>query len=248
MPAIVITDEDFSNILTPIGYPIVALEDLTDRKMTREDVESQLIFPAMREYFMFFPKTDTQEYAASGSFSVAFPDLETFTVLDARVVPRTVSSAGATTSPFMNEIFIRRADSFGYGAKYGTHNDYDFFGVQQERRAETQGMLEAYRTTRVRVNKANRSVDGYCTITGRLNIIWGKYSLDFSDIPFNFNWDVIKLAQSNVLQFFGELRRQSAAQLPTDVSGDNFIEKAKELRDEVLLRWKSYTKSVILRG
>ena len=113
---------------------------------------------------------------------------------------------------------------------------------------ETQGVLESFKTVRTKMNFQTKTVDGFSTIQGRLKITWGRFSENFSDIPMKHNRDVVKLAQSYILAFFCSIRQQAAANLPTDVSGDNFIEMAKELREEVITRWQDYSKITVIRG
>ena len=243
-PNLIISDQDFATIMSVIGYPIVSLEDLTNNMMTRSDIENQLIFNAMLEYYKFFPLEEVQEYQVAGDFHIPFPDDKVFVVTDARVVLRTYGGAGHSSSPFMNELLIRK----NQGSKYGTRNDYDFFQVRQYARMETQGVLESFKTVRTKMNFQTKTVDGFSTIQGRLKITWGRFSENFSDIPMKHNRDVVKLAQSYILAFFGSIRQQAAANLPTDVSGDNFIEMAKELREEVITRWQDYSKITVIRG
>ncbi len=239
-----IPEQDFNVIMSAVGYPVITIDELSNKAMTRKDIEDNLIYPAMEEYYRYFPLENTQECYISGDYSIPFPDDETIGVVDARNVLRTFGGQGSPNSPFLLELMVSRAR----GTTYGTRNDYDFFQAKQFNRLETQGVLESVRTSKYKVNYEDRTLEGFTTVAGRLKVTWGKIGYDFSKIPFKHKRDVIRLSQAYILQFFGSILQQAAAQVPVDVSGDSFVERAEKLRDEVITRWKEFSKVVIIRG
>lgn len=120
--------------------------------------------------------------------------------------------------------------------------------MAQVRRAERQSLYDSNKSIKIICDKHQRALVGYSNMQVRLAITWAKYSFNFSDIPFQWKQDVVKLAQSGVLMYFGTIRQQSTAGLPVDITGDSFVEQAKQLKEEVLTKWQNYTKSVIFRG
>jgi hypothetical protein len=239
-----IPEAKMKRILSLIGYPVVRLEDITGSYMTEDDVVEQLLWPALQEYWEYFPLTEKETYSFSSTFEVSFPDEQTYGVISHKFLDGT--EGGKTASPFMNSILYTR--SFGGGGNwYNTKRHYDMRSATMLEQSEHSSYTESQKAQKVNVDKKNRKVTGYSNVGSRLEIGWAKWSEDWSDIPFEDENDVIKLCQSNVLQFFGELRNQETGSLPTELSGDDFVSKAEDLREAVMEKWLESTRGPIIR-
>lgn len=238
----IISDQDYFEILTEIGYPVLAEEDL---EFARKDIEKYFIYPALREFFIWFPKTETQSSYVSSEFSIDFPDDETYGIVDARI-NTSISGDGRTSSPFVNSLYYSQAKS-GY-KMYGTGNDYGVRDASFMERAYNKAVGNRVRVKHLEVDTTNRKLKGYTTINGELIIIWAKESKNFNDVPFIRKTDVLELAKSKVLKGFAMLRSQFDADTGVDFNTSDFISRADDLEEKVMNKWKSISKVTILRN
>jgi hypothetical protein len=246
MSELTLPDDIYQRILTCMGYPIVSEEDLG---VTREQVEDLLILPALKNvYFKWFPKQEEDTYEISTTYDISFPDEWTWGVLDLRLNTTPYYSTIKTGNPLINEINIRDASSGGYRDMWNSGNDYGYSQVEYTERSLRQSIIDTYKAFKKSIDYQNRRVKGYTNTAGQLSIIWAKYSLDWNDVDFRQEEQVIKLAQSYILEFFGRLRDQEAGQNPADLDGGSLIDRAEALYEEVMESWKNYPRAVILRG
>jgi len=242
--SITIDSDTFNEIMLVTGYPIITTSDLN---LTEEQIKQLLIWPAMRIYFNFFPKRIENQYTVGTStFSIDFPRATTFGVLDARLSTARFSGLGVTNNPFINAQNIAVSGGRRIG-KYGTENNYDFNLVRILERSERQSIIDSRKAFKVRVNETDRTLSGYSNITGKLAVIWADYSEDWDDIVFSKIEDVKKLAQANILEYFGTLRGQQNSDVPNSFNYDLFLDKARDLKDEVMEKFKAYSKVILLR-
>jgi hypothetical protein len=239
---IIISDSDYKEIISELGYPIVKEEEL---EFSREDIQSLFIFPAMREFYIWFPIKSTQSVSSTGSFTIPFPDEYTYGVLDSRI-NTTASGANHTASPFMNELIYNSKVSDG-GA-YGTRNDYGFQEARYLRRAELRASADYSKSYKINVNEEARQVEGYSNVTGELVITWAKWSDNFNNIPFRRKGEVINLAKANVLKGFAMLRGQMSTDVGVEFDTAKFEDRARDLEEKIIEKWQGMTKVAIIRG
>lgn len=244
---ITIPTEAFNRIMSVIGYPVLSLVDLTGNStITEDDLKTLLIWPAMQEYFRWFPVRNAVEYDIGTSYDFAFPNDNTFGVIDGRFVQST-NTGQKTGSPFVDGLLFSNSHGQSHGM-YGTVNDYGMTAARYTEEAQRQSQINHDKSFRIRINKVERRAQGYSNYTGRVVVTWAEYSDNWSSVLFERESEVIDLARANVLDYFGALRNQSNAGLPTELTGDDFISTAKELREEVLDTWRTFTKPIVLRS
>jgi hypothetical protein len=237
---ITITEDTYQEVISEIGYPVIGEEDL---EMTRSQIQSLYVWPAMREFFRWFPKSEVSSHSITGSFSIPFPNDTTFGIVDSRL-NTSMSSGARTTSPFMNEIMIQGAR--GTSGVYGTRNDYGMLEARYMERATQRASNEYARAHKVTVQGTN--VIGYTNVPGELILTWAKFSTSFSDIPFIRQQNVIDLAKANTLEGFAMLRGQASIDAGIEFDVGAFRDRAQTLREEVMETWKQMTKVVVIRG
>lgn len=236
-----IENKEYKEIIMEVGYPIVSEDDL---EFSREDIEDLMIFPAMREFFIWFPLTEFQSLQITDSFEVDFPDDKTFGIVDARINSN-ISGGSLTASPFINELLItQRMES---SRMYGTRNDYGMMEARRMQKSYAQTAQNSIRARDIRVDEQNKKVFGYSTIQGELVITWAKYSDNFNDIPYRRKQEVIDLAKANVLRAFGMLRGQLDTDTGVSFNEGDMISRADDLEQKVLDKWRGMTKVVVIR-
>lgn len=241
MTDITISDANLNEIMLAVGVPVL---DVSDFELSKDDIKTLCVLPAARQFYQFFPLKEETDNAIGTSFSIDFPDAETFGALDVRLNTSAYGASGATKNPFVDEVNFRP----GYRGLYGTGYDYNTFQSDVYAKLERQTLINKNKAFRVQINESERKVTGYSNAVGTLTIIWAKYSNSFEDIPYNRFQEVIWLAQSNLLRALGMIRGQLDADTGAEFNYDMFIKRADELEEKVMNKWKNFTKPVILRG
>lgn len=238
-------DDIYFRIMTVMGYPITTEDDLG---ITREQIESLLILPAIKNvYFKWFPKKEYTTAQINTTFEIPFPDEYTWGVVDLRLNTNPYWATQKTGNPLINEINIRKSTG-GYADMWNTGNDYGFSEVEYMQRAQRQSIIDTYKGFKKTIDYQNRKITGYTNVSGQLSITWAQFSEDWNDIDFRFEEDTIKIAQSYILQYFGAIRNQINTNNADELDGGALIDRAETLYEEVMEAWKNYPRVAIIRG
>lgn len=241
MATLSIPDDIYQRILTCIGYPIVQESDMG---LTKEQILDLLILPPLKNvYYKWFPILERQDYDSASSFEIDFPDEQTFDVTDVRLVWQGV---GKTGHPLLDELNIKVKGQTRN--KWATGNDYGYTQVYNAERAYSRARIQNIKALKQWVDYQNRKLKGRTNTTGKISVTWAKWANDWSGVKFKFEEDVIKLCQSYILQYFGNLLNQGTGDLPTELTGDEMISRSEDLYDQVMEKFRQYTKPVVLRG
>lgn len=243
MPIITISQENLEEIMTEVGFPILEFDD--DFPYTESQVKQSAIWPAMKEFYRYWPIENIQDYSVSGNFSFDFPNEETFFITDARLNSNVPTSSTTVQDPFVNSMNISISQSSGM---YGTRYNYDITTAYHMRRAEMSANKNANKAFRIDVDEDKRKVKGYSTVTGRITVVWAEYGLSYDSISFRKIDDVKKLAQSNLLRMMGNFFLMQSSDTQNEMDGSFMIDRADELREEIIEKWNNITKPVIIRG
>jgi hypothetical protein len=244
MATLSIPDNIYNRIITCVGYPIISENDLG---ITKDQILDLLILPALKDiYYKWFPITEKKDYEISIDFEIDFPDDNTFGVIDSRLVWKGTGSTLPTSNPLINERYIKVRNQSGRNMWY-SGNDYGYTQVYYAERALSRSQINSIKALKQWVDYANKKLKGHTNTTAKLSVTWAKYADDWSGVQFKFQEDVIKLAQSYILKYFGNLLNQGTADLPTELNGDNMIDQGETLYDEVITKFKQYTKPILLR-
>lgn len=245
MPVITIDDDSFYEIMTEVTFPITSFNEFPFDEAT---VKNIYIWKAIREYYKWFPLEEIQEVVVGESFDIAFPDAETFDVRDCRLITNVVSPGRPVGEPFVDSAQILSMNTPYYN-RYGTGNHYNQHIPYHMKRAEYEGIKNAFNAFRFSVDRANRKVTGYTNLSSsRLNIWWAKYSTNYASIRFDRIEEVNKLAASEILRGLGALYKFQSTNLENELDGDYMIERSEDLREQVLTSWKAKPKPVLMRS
>lgn len=240
MADVLIDNSYYNRILRITGFPIV-----TKLEISEEDIKNLCIAPALEEYFIWFPIKVVTSYNATTEFSIAFPDDNTYGIVDARVNLSGYRNVEGVSNPLVAELLYNSSSRIG---KYGTPYDYDFKQARISAQMEQQATVNLIGTKKIRVDEVNRVVTGYTNVGGELIITWAKFSNDFDDVSFRRRREVIKLCQANVLEYIGMLRGQISDDTGTEFNYDMLLDKADTFREDVMTKWGEMTKPVVIRS
>lgn len=244
MAIIEISEQNLNEIMTELGFPILELDE--DFPYTTEQIKSLAIWPAMKEYYRWFPKTIIKEYPVTGNFSIDFPSEDTYYIVDASLNANGIASGGITSDPFANAMNIQQSSSRTSGM-YGTRYDYSISTAFHSKRAEINAMGNSQNAFRIDVHEEERKVSGYSNIGGRLTIVWACIGYNYNNISFRRIDEVKKLASANLLRMLGGLIEMQASDTINELDGANLIDRAEDLEKEVLEKWQNTTKPVVIR-
>lgn len=248
----VIIDEDELNlILVDLGVPFIKIDEL---EYSREEILNNMILPALKEYYRWFPITTRMVYPMSQTFfDIDIPEWAVSCV-SAYVNPIFLSNATAS-NPFtyFNEL--------AYGGFPGSMSPIPNINSRQRRgfpdttamstlvleRAVRQSVVNYGKRQRVAVHWQQGKVTGYANTVGTLEITWGSYSNQWQDIPFNRQPIVRKLARAYTLKAFGMLRSQANSDIPGTVNYEDFKVEGQRLEDEVMQWFSDTTKGTLVR-
>lgn len=242
-----------NRIISEAGFPLLKLKDMTelgsDEISILQNFKELVLWPAMQQFFIWFPVLNKQEYQVSSTFNINFPNTKTFGVTDARL-----NTAGFiardVTNPFVNNSIYRSvssSSSYG-GGMYGTNNEYEMRSARISERLERQAIIDYNKAFRVNVDEINRTISGFTNVTARVIVTWAEYSEDFDKIPFRRVDEVISLAKAYLLRYLGQLRGQQNSNLPNTFNYQMFLERADKLEKEIIGQWRAKTKVVLIRG
>jgi len=244
MPVINISQENLTEIMSELGFPILDFDD--DFPYTEEQVKSVAVWPAMKQYFRYWPLENIQEYSISGDFSFDFPNAETFYISDARLNNNNPSGGAISPDPFVNSMNITQYGSSS-GA-YGTRYNYNITTAFHSRRAEQNALRNSQRAFRIHVNEGDRKVVGYSNMTGRLMVTWAEYSFDYDSISFRRIDDVKRLVQAYLMRALGNFFLMQSSDTINEIDGDFMVSRAEELEEQIIEKWNLTTKPVLIRS
>lgn len=242
---VTITEYWLSMIKKAIAYPAIDEVVLQD-----DEIKSYCIYPALRDYFSKFPLRDTQEYTltSSSEVEIAFPDTNTFGVLDVRVVGKEMIS-GQGSSFWDIAYYNTMGMSHLRGGSYNIPKYNPNFrkqAVYLQKMAISSLSNEA--TTHVRVEEENKKVYIYHNGTGKANIKWAKFSSDFDNVRFVYKNDVVKLAQAYLKLHISEIAGLLHSNLEITIDSDTLRSEGKEMKQEVMDRWVQIPDPMMLRS
>lgn len=244
-----IPEEKFNEVVTCLGWPIVQVEDWG---LSKDQIKDLFILRTLKDiYYKWFPIINEQEYSITSTFEIDFPDDDTFGIVDARLVwKRAGYDTSSGTNPFVygQAITVKSSVAGKSANMWDTGNDYGYSQVYEIEKAYNQSRIDATRGLKKRVDYTNRTLTGFTNVAGKLVVKWAKYSANWSGVQHRFEEDVTNLCQSRILEYFGRLLNMGTGNLPTELSGDDLIDKAESLSEEVMNKWKQYSKVVLMRG
>lgn len=248
---VIIDDSDYTRIMVDLGAPFIKDEEL---EFTKEEILSNMLWPAMMEYFKWYPITQVETFPMnSPSFEIPIPE-GAYTALKAYV--NNGYPVGAIANPlnrYFDELLVSGAQgiypvSSSYSGRRRGFMSPDSYSTFVMERAVRQSMMNYSTKTRIRVKVQDGIVKGYSTKRGILEIEWAYASNVWNDIPFNRQSEVRDLAKANVLRSFAMLRSQARA---SDIQGtlnyDGMLSRATDLETKVVELWQSATKGVVIR-
>jgi hypothetical protein len=235
-----ITDDDFDEILSTLGFPFLTLEE-DFLEIDKANVIKFIIKPALRDYYMYNPIKSESSHAVVNTFSIDFPDENVFNAIHCSLnqnYPYTGLNM-PQTNPYVNAQNWRVVGYKGGGA-YGMNRAYIYKYTQAISNGDVWGSVKH------KVDLANRKLTGYTNLRGYLNVIWVSASSDFSNIRFDHKNDVIKYCQGKLKTWLGNLHSLQTSNLANEIDWDALKTSGQEMEDEVIEKWRKKTKPIIM--
>jgi hypothetical protein len=232
-------------ILADLGAPILDARD--DLLIDEATVKDLFITPAIQMYFTYWPLKLKEEYRINGQTDIPFPNDHVYGVSSARVsLLQQAMSYGK--SPFINEVIRRQVASFNsYGRTPYGRDPYMTTGVLIKEQTEQLSYISLRKAGNFNIDLSGRRLWGFSNVAGNLVIDWAMWSKNWADIKFEHVSDVISACKIFALRFVGGIRAQSDPNTGITADGSSFLERAKELEDEIVnQRWRGRIPVVVL--
>jgi hypothetical protein len=243
---LIIPDSAIKRIMADLGAPILDVQEdlLIDDTMIKE----LFITPAIQMYFTYWPLKLKEEYQINGQTDIPFPNDQVFGVSETRVALMQ-QNAQYGNNPFINEVIRRQVSSFNsYGRTPYGRDPYMTPGVLIKEQTEQLSYITLRKAGNFNLDLANRRLWGFSNVAGNLIIDWAMWSKNWADIRFEHIEDVVKCCKIYALRFVGGIRAQSDPNTGVTADGSSFIERAKELEEEVIEgRWRGRVPVILLK-
>jgi len=240
MADILIDEEILNEIKTIIGFPLVQIEDTEIEN--DENLKQLVVYSALREYFIRFPVTYSQDYMiGNGNFTLT-ADVSIENIFNA--VCKLNSSTGYALNPNglynQNNFSISKNVTIGSSNAYiGGVGDYDLTSATYMKRVEGNSITNSYKSFRYDFDrKTKNKVTGYSNTQGKVEVQWMCYSYDVNDVMYELQSTFIKYCQGLLLQNLAMIRGQMSSGQSSEFNNDFYVSKSKELLDEANDRYK----------
>lgn len=251
-----ISDADYQEIMSCLGAPFIQEEAL---EYNRTQISNLAIKPALREFFHWIPPIKSEVVQVTRSQQKVPMPPDVYGVAGLSLQQNGMNAMGDTTSPFAyaweQSYYGGNGINVGLGLMNTSIKGVATNGITQsiQSRALAQAMINY--TRRIHYEGPYEETDGskyiviYSNTQGAFNIWWARHSMDFNDVPFVRKTEAIDLSKAKVKQLFGEIRRQSKADIPGLVDYKYLIEEGKALWDETVKKLMDIVKTQgIMRG
>jgi hypothetical protein len=243
---ITITQDDLDMIKAGMAFPLIEEVALND-----EQIINFCVRPAMDEYYRWYPVQVAFQENVESQFEIAFPDDMTYGVVDARLnnSGQDLQTGSYTGNRILDILVLNNASRNSiYGGSYGTRYNWDGMNRARMQERNVGGMQLSNRTnTRVRVDRTDRKVKGFCNMPCVLTIIWAKRQYDFSVIRFEHYRDVVELSQAFIYrQLADAVGILDMTELPVKINAQTLLEKANTKEKEIKDKWAAHTKVLVM--
>lgn len=237
-----ISTDDFDQILLELGCPPIPVSEL---ELPPDKIKSLCIYPAMMEFFIWNPIILRQEYTvAAGNFTIPAPNANVIGIVNGRVSGQMSRNTMSSGSPFIDSLlYSQKNRNVG-----GIPHQYELQESKLMERRLAQSVDPVYGARKVSYNAATRQAEGFCTLPSQVMITWGQMSMDMDDIDPLRRREALKLAKSYTLRAFGQLRGQQNSNTGVEFNYQMMLDRADKLEEEVLEKWRTRTKVVVVRG
>lgn len=244
--SITIDQENYEYVLSILGFPFIDPSTL-NVPYDETTVKQYCIQPAMKEYFKWFPikEEESVSVGSGGRGEKAYPDTYTYSVAYSAFTSQADSIATSQLG-IGNPWITSRSYSTSSGM-FGSRYDYGFSSTIGTTRNSDDIQRNANRVVRIVPNDNQRKVEYYSSEGGSIEIVWAKWSDNFTDVPWLHQKEVLELSQAELLLWLARVLQQTNPELPTEFNYEDMRTEGEDIKDRIMTKWKSYTKGVAMR-
>ena len=250
---VIIDPTDLEQILLPLGVPFINISEL---EFTEDQILNNMILPAMKQFYKWFPIIEMGIYPLQNyRFEIDVPAWAQ-TCVRAYINPYGPVSGNNVGSPFAywaEQVVSMPTMGGGASPGFNSHRRPGYSntlntGTYILERAVRQGVINYATRTRIKTYIQQGKLKGHTNKFGMLEVEWGCFSNQWSDIPFNRLDEVRELCQAYVLRAFGMLRMQSRADIAGGLDYQQFLTRADTLEQKIVTLWQESSKASIVRS
>lgn len=267
-------DDVYGQILSPLGYPFITEEEL---EYPQEQIVRLAVVKGLKEYFHWCPPTRPEVHHATGQEQIIKMPSDCYGVVGLQLQQAGGGNTNSSNVfGYAMEQAMFGGGGMGYmstGSYHGTAeprtnlngiNGGSLYNARSTRQAQVNYMRRVHWEGPYHVSLSDLSAeDGkfegleqgdsyikvYSNTSGDFNIWWALKSLDWDNIEYAQQTNVINYCSACVKELFGNLRRQGQKNEAKGFDYGKWLEEAKATKGEVTADWKKLTKfSGVLRG
>jgi len=236
-----------NRVMAEVGFPVIGFEDLG---ITENDALHLFIYPALQYYFAYNPKQSKTSHKINGNVEIPFPNEKVFGVLQARVALNGSNSSFISGTGMGEYNPFRPFHLFGLqnqgGIRSSFKDPYYRPEVYLSERVARMSFISLSKAGNMEIDREARVLRGYSNLGGELVVTWAEYSLEWSDVRFEYETDVVDLAKAYALRYFGMLNTQADPNTGVQMNGETFLSRADALEERIREKWHGKISPVVL--
>ena len=241
-------EDIFKQMLSVVGVPFIPIEDL---EFTEQEILDLMVKPAFDVYYKWFPIVRSEWYNNNWNsrFEIPLPK-DAYGCVGVKSILG--YPGGRISNPlirYLDEGILNLGGQSTFrpghpgGGKYANLQGYSTVLLDQ---TVKQSIIN--RHTNIHFQIVDGKIVGNSNKTGMLQIDFAYKSNDWNDIDFARRDEVIKLCKAYICKAFAEIRTNVKVNIPGLPDYNKLFDTAKELEQEVLSIWQTYTKPVAFVG
>jgi len=248
---LIISDKDYYNILSAIGYPAVDENSIYDM-ITQNQIYDQVIEPSLEDYYKFFPHIIPYNYYSSGANSVSTVNISTTSgniigLANMKFVPQSsilgqnslMDNGQFYANPFFSasNVMSVGGNSFGVGS-FGTPFGYGFETNVYQRRFYAKSIESSNKVYYYKFDKYTNTLYYKSNIAGSFYFEFGITDNDFNNIQFDKRQSVLRYIKGNLKLKLAEILGMIELDLPANIDTDKLEEKGKDMVEKEIKYWE----------
>lgn len=249
---VLISERDYNNILTAIGYPVIDTETLS-YLITEDQIKDLVIAPALETFFQFFPKRTPISISAAGTTGVQeikenIPS-NAFGIVSLQFVSQSASSLGVSVmdaglfyqNPFFTSSQIYSMGSgggVGGTAVYGVPFSYGFETQRFQKLFYAKSLEASTKAYWYRFDPATKTLFLKSNLAGNFYVDFACLENNVDNIDFTKKQSFLRYCKGALKLQIADTLSLVETELPVQLNKDLLKEDGNSLIEKELQYWQ----------
>ena len=249
---VTISDSDYHNILTAIGYPALSEEDIYSI-ITKDQIMELILEPSLEDFYKFFPKKIPIDVSVAGSGAISEYNVGDTTgivlgVLQAKFIPQSSSVPGQSLmdvgsfyqNPFFSasQVLGINGSAYGIGNSYGTPYGYGQETIIYLKRFLTSSIESSNKVYWYKYDPNTNILSYKSNISGKFYFELGMTDSNIDNIQFTKKRSFIDYCKGKLKLQIAETLSLIELDLPASLNQDALKDQGDKLIDDNLTYWR----------